>query len=70
MLYLYFNRFVDAIDGETTHPSIEETENQDGEYHGELHSLRIDSADSGIEGAKQEEGERYCYHLCYVWPQG
>ena len=59
--------FVDAIDGETTHPSVEETENKGGEYHGKLYSLRIDSADSGIEEAKQEEGERYCYCLCYVY---
>lgn len=49
------------FDGDTTHPSVDETENQGGEYHVKLHSLRIDSADSGIliEEAKQEEGERY-----------
>ena len=48
----------DAIGGETMHPSGEETEIKGGEYPGKVHSLKIDSADSGIpiEEAKQEEG--------------
>jgi len=63
---------LNAIDGETTHLSVEEAENKGDKCHGKLHSSRIDSADSGIliEEAKQEEGERYYYRLCYVWAQG